>query len=153
MTSNYESKHGIVKRPPFDLYMAFTDMRNFQMMIPEDKREGITADFDTITASVQGFDFGVKVYERNPYSKITFVDYGAPFAFQIVMHFDATGAQGETDFYIELSAELNFMMKMMIGSKIKDALDKVVDSLVDISEGRMPEGVDMSNFRGSPFNN
>ena len=28
----------------------------------------------------------------------------------------------------------------------KDALDKVVDSLVDMSEGRMPEGFDPSMF-------
>ena len=45
MTSKFDSKHGIVSRPPFDLYMAFTDMRNFVQMLPEDKREGVTADF------------------------------------------------------------------------------------------------------------
>ena len=44
------------------------------------------------------------------------------------------------------------MMKMMIGGKIREALDKIVDSLVDISNGVMPEGFDPSNFRGSPFN-
>lgn len=152
MTSQFDSKHGIVSRQPFDLYMAFTDLRNFQQMLPEDKRAGITADFDTLQANVQGYSLGVKVYERTPYSKIVLVDYGAPFAFQIVLHFDATGLPGQTEFYIEVSAELNFMLKMMLGSKIKEALDKIVDSLVDISEGRMPEGIDPSEFRGSPFN-
>ena len=39
------------------------------------------------------------------------------------------------------------MMKMLLGSKIQGALDKVVDSLVDLSEGRMPEGVDLSNLK------
>lgn len=152
MVSQFDSKHGIVSRQPFDLYMAFTDMRNFQQMLPEDKRAGVTADFDTLQASVQGFNIGVKVHERSPYSKIVLVDYGAPFAFQVVLHFDATGLPGQTEFYIEVSAELNFMMKMMLGSKIREALDKIVDSLVDISEGRMPEGIDPSEFRGSPFN-
>ena len=55
MTSKFDSKHGIVSRPPFDLYMAFTDMRNFQAMLPEDKREGVTADFDTLQASRRHF--------------------------------------------------------------------------------------------------
>ena len=64
MTSKFDSKHGIVSRPPFDLYMAFTDMRNFQQMLPEDKREGVTADFDTLQANIQGYSIGVKVYER-----------------------------------------------------------------------------------------
>lgn len=151
MTSKYESKHGIVKRPPYELYMSFVDMRNFEQMIPEEKRGGVKADYDTITTSVQGFNIGVKVYERTPYSQLVFVDYDAPFAFQVVMRFDPTGVQGETDFSVEVSADLNLMMKMMLGSKIKEALDKLVDSMVDLSEGRMPAGMDASSFRGSPF--
>ena len=34
------------------------------------------------------------------------------------------------------------MMKALLGSKIQEALDKVVDSLVAVSEGRKPEGMD-----------
>ena len=34
----------------------------------------------------------------------------------------------------------------LLGGKIKEALDKVVDALVAMSEGRMPEGVDPSMF-------
>ena len=34
------------------------------------------------------------------------------------------------------------MMKMMLGSKIQEGLDKIVDGLVAVSEGRIPEGVD-----------
>ena len=47
---------------------------------------------------------------------------------------------------IVLDADLNFMMKALLGGKIKEALDKVVDALVAMSEGRMPEGVDPSMF-------
>ena len=45
----------------------------------------------------------------------------------------------EEDFDAVLDANLNFMMKTMLGGKIQQALDKAVDSLVDISEGRMPQ--------------
>ncbi len=38
------------------------------------------------------------------------------------------------------------MMKMMLGGKLKDALNKVVDGLVDVSNGKMPEGFDPSQF-------
>ena len=34
------------------------------------------------------------------------------------------------------------MMKMMLSGKVKEALDKVVDGLVDASNGKMPEGFD-----------
>jgi hypothetical protein len=36
------------------------------------------------------------------------------------------------------------MMKTILGGKLKDGLNKVVDSLVAMSEGRMPEGFDPS---------
>ena len=143
-----ESKHGTVSRQPYELYMSFVDMRNFLMMLPEDKREAVQADYDTLTATVQGFNIGVKVHERVPYSRIELVDFGAPFAFHIELHFDASPSEPyKTDFWIKLEADLNLMMKMMLGSKIKDGLNKIVDGLVDASNGRVPEGFDPSQFK------
>ena len=52
--AEYESKHGVVSRQNHELFMTFTDMRNFLAMLPEDKKQGVTADFDTISAEVQG---------------------------------------------------------------------------------------------------
>ena len=142
-----ESKHGIVSRQPYELYMSFVDMRNFAMMLPADKREGVNADFDTLTATVQGFNIGVKVHERVPYSRIELVDYGAPFAFHIELHFDAApSAPYKTDFWIKLETELNLMMKMMLSHKLQDALNKMVDGIVDASNGKMPEGFDPTQY-------
>jgi len=121
--------------------MAFVDMRNFVNMLPEDKKAGVTADYDTISATVQGMNIGVKVTRREPYSYIELQDNGAPLKFVVELHFDITEDPSKTDFYIVASAELNFMMKMMIGKKVEEALDKVVDGLVAVSEGRMPEGM------------
>jgi hypothetical protein len=145
--AEFKSKRAIVSKAPYELYMAFVDMRNFVQFVPEDKRGDVTADFDTIHATVQGFNIGVKVVQRTPYSKIEFADDGAPFQFRLVMHFDAASNDPyKTDFQIVLDADLNFMMKTLLGGKLKDALDKVVDGLVAVSEGRMPEGVDPSMF-------
>ena len=142
-----ESKHGIVSRQPYELYMSFVDMRNFLQMLPEDKKQGVQADYDTITATVQGFNIGVKVHERVPYSRIELVDFDAPFAFHVVLHFEPCREDPyKTDFWINVEAELNLMMKMMLSGKVKEALDKVVDGLVDASNGKMPEGFDPSNW-------
>lgn len=141
MSAQYSSKHGIVSRPQAELYMAFTDMRNFVAMLPEDKKQGVTADFDTISATVQGFTVGVKVTRREPYKYIELQDNGAPFKFVLSLHFGETGNPGSTDFHIELDADLNFMMKTLLGNKLQDALDKIVDGLVAVSEGRRPEGM------------
>ena len=127
--------------------MLFADLRNFLTMLPADKKEGVEADYDTITATVQGFNIGVKVHERVPYSRIELVDYGAPFAFHVEIHFDPVSYDPtKTDLHIKFEAELNFMLKMMLAPKLTDALNKVVDSLVDASNGKMPEGFDPSKF-------
>ncbi len=141
MSAQYSSKHGIVSRTQAELYMAFTDMRNFVSMLPEDKRKDITADYDTISTTVQGFAIGVKVTRREPYMYIELQDNGAPFKFMVSLHFDEAEEPGKTDFHIDLLADLNLMMKMMIGNKLKEALDKMVDGLVAVSEGRVPEGM------------
>lgn len=148
MSAEYKSKHGTVSRPPYDLYMAFCDMRHFQQMLPEDKRASVTADFDTLEATVQGFKIGIKVTGRQPYYLINLQDNDAPFHFGISLHFDEADS-GKTDFWIEVMADLNLMMKAMLGGKIKDGLDKIVDGLVAVSEGRMPQGVDPSQFPGN----
>ena len=140
-----ESKHGVVSRQPYELYMSFTDLQNFQRMLPEDKRSMVTADMDTLTATVQGFHIGVKVHQRVPYSRIELVDFDAPLAFHVVLHFEPAAQDPyKTEFWIKVEADLNIMMKMMLSGKVKDALDKVVDSLVDASNGKMPAGVDPS---------
>ena len=148
MTTEITSKHGHVSKQPFELYMAFVDMRNFLQMLPEDKRQDVVADYDTITATVQGFKIGIMVKDRVPYSRIEFIDCGAPFSFGGSLHFDASPVEpSKTDFHIEFHADLNLMMKMLLGNKIKEMLDRVVDGLVSVSEGRMPEGIDEETVR------
>ena len=144
-----ESKHGIVSRQPYELYMSMVDLQNFQRMLPEDKRDMLQASYDTLSATVQGFNIGVKVHQRVPYSRIELVDYGAPFAFHIAIHFEPAAEDPyKTDFWIKAQADLNLMMKMMLSGKIKEALDKVVDGLVDASNGKMPEGFDPNLWPG-----
>ena len=38
------------------------------------------------------------------------------------------------------------MMKMLLGSKLQEVLDKLVTSLADASEGKMPEGFDPAEY-------
>ena len=146
MAVEIKSKRAVVSKAPYELYMAFTDMRNLVQFLPEDKKEGVTAEFDSIHAEVQGFNIGVKVTDRTPYSRIEYADDGAPFHFSLKMLFDPAADPYKTDFQIILEADLNFMMKTILGSKLQEGLDKVVDGLVAMSEGRMPEGFDPSKL-------
>ena len=141
------SKHRSVARAPYMLYMPFSDMRNFVAMLPEDKKQGVEADYDSIRGTVQGFSVGVRVEERRPYSRIVYKDDGAPFQFTVNIRFDADGGNPDsTDFHIDIEADLNFMMKMLLGNKLQDAVDKMVDAVADMAMGKMPEGIDPSMY-------
>lgn len=139
---SYKSKTGTVKKTPYELYMVFCDLSNFVRMLPEDKKSMIQADYDTISANVNGLSVGAKVSGRYPYSSIELVDWGSPVGFHVTFHFEPSG--NDTEFSIDLDADIDPMMKLFVGAKIKTALDKVVDSLVDMSNGKMPEGFDPS---------
>ncbi len=142
------SKRGQVSRTPFELYMMFVDMRNFLSFIPEDKRQEVIADYDTLTVTIQGFKLRVMIKDRRPYSEISFIDDGAPFQFSGSLHFDAVPDNpAKTDFHIEFCAELNLMMKLWLGNKLREVADKIVDGLVAVSEGRLPEGMDEETLR------
>ena len=139
MTAHYTSKHGLVAKQPEALYMAFTDLRNFARMVPAGKVQAeIQADYDYLSIVVQGFKIGVRVDERQPYRLIRLGSAESPVEFVGVLHFEPSVLEGRTDFWIDLDANLNFMMKTMLGNKVQEAIDKMVDGLVDASEGRMP---------------
>lgn len=151
MSAQYTSKHGIVNKSQAELYMSFVDLSNFARMVPAGAGVSVTADYDTLTAEVRGFNIGVRMTGRVPYTLLQMQDNNAPFHFGISIHFDPAENAGKTDFWIEADADLNLMMKAMLGKKIQEALDKIVDSLVDISEGRMPAGMP-ENFNPGDFN-
>lgn len=139
--AHYDSKHGIVSRRREEIYMSFVDLRNLTQMLPDQYKGNVEADYDSVKVSARGFSIGVRVADRQPYSLIRLNDDGAPFGFCITLHFDEAPDAGKTDFSIELDADLNLMMKTMLGGKLRDALDRIVDGMVAVSEGRMPEGV------------
>ena len=128
-----------MSRTPEELYMLFTDMRNFSAMIPENMKDSIISDYDFLKATVRGFTIAVRVDDRQPYRLIRIGSSESPVEFVVTLHFDPGLLPGKTDFSIEADVNLNFMMKTMLGGKIQQGLDKAVDSMVDISEGRMPE--------------
>lgn len=114
-------------------------MRNFSRMVPGQTLADIKADYDTLSVTAQGFTISVRVDDRVPYSLIRIGSAESPVEFVAVLHFDRPDIPGKTDFSIELDANLNFMMKTLLGNKVQTALDKAVDTLVDVSEGRMPQ--------------
>lgn len=126
-----------VARPAHLLYAGFSDMRNFVRNLPPDKQGEIRATEDTIEGSVKGFRLGIRIRERIPFSALVYEQFGeSPFPFTIRVCLDAEDAD-HTVFHIEVSAELNFMLKMMLGSKLQEAVDRMTEQLGLAFEGKI----------------
>jgi acetaldehyde dehydrogenase (acetylating) len=130
----------VIDRPSYAIYTVFSDLRNLVAAIPEDKKDMVTADADSISAKVQGFEIGMRVHQRTPFSRIDFEQNGqAPFPFLFSMIMDPMD-DNRTYFHIEFRAELNTMMKMFIGNRLQELVDKLTDGIAKAASGEMPEG-------------
>lgn len=130
-----------IKQPAHLLFGAFSDLRNFVARLPEDKKEGITVTEDTIEGSIKGITLGAAVAQRLPFSLIRITDYSADgskpiFPFEVTIHFNAKDEQ-TTEFHIELDAGLSGIMKIMIGGKLQDAVDRITEQIAMAAEGRL----------------
>jgi hypothetical protein len=144
MAEHIVGKNVFIDKQPIMLYSKFCNMQGIVDALPEDKKENIQITEDSLSVKVYGMEIGVKLTERVPFSKLGFVQYGnTPFPFNLTLHFDpALTKDGATDFHIELSAELNTMMKMMIGGKLQAAVDQITDAISQAASGQMPSGFD-----------
>lgn len=136
-----------VKAPAYALFNLFSNMQNLIANLPEDKRQEIRATDDTIEGTVKGFNVGMKIIDRNPFSSITYEQFGAmPFSFALTIKLDAVEI-ALTNFHIELDAELNFLMKTMFGGKLQQIVDQITDGLAAAFRGEVPEGFNSNAFR------
>ncbi len=142
----YESKQVTVARPADQLFAVVTDFRLFGPVV-QDKVEAWEATQDECSFRVQGFVIRLRIEEAEPCKMVKIVSAeGTPiqFAFWIQM---AALDGNTTRVKLTLHIELNFMLKMMIGGKIQEALDTMADQLAQASN--FPEGT----FPGGGFTN
>ena len=126
----YESKQQQIFKPAVRI---FPFISRFDMLTPalQDKVEEWSATEDTCSFKVKGFTVALRIVERveNKHIKIS-GDEGAgvpvDFSFWIQLH---EVSESDTRIRMVLHAELNMMMRMMIGSKIQGGLDKAVEGL------------------------
>lgn len=138
----------LLKRPPMVLFGLFGDLSQLVQNVPEEYGGKITADRDSVHIEYKGISLGFVVARREPFSLVELKDDGKSFlSFSVTFHMDPVGLDS-TLFHIELRAELNFMMKMMIGNKLQEMVDSITDQ-VEKAVNSYAEGnpVDFSNIK------
>ena len=120
----------VVKHPADVLFSLFSDLTNFSRNLPSDIRDKVElqSTTDTLLAKVMGFQVGIKVEERIPYSSIRYVQFAkSPVQFTFKVLFN-TVDDVSTEFQLELEADLHGIFQMMSG-KLQGAVDKVTDEI------------------------
>ncbi|MCQ2165996.1 MAG: hypothetical protein MJY49_01015 [Bacteroidales bacterium] len=127
--TEYKSKTVTVNAAPMALFNRFTDLDALLAAVPEQQRNDISVEGDTLRVSYGGFTIAVKIIEKTPFSRIRVADLEAPFHFTVTINLRNGELPLQTELDIELSADLNFMMKALIGGRIQEFLDKAVTAI------------------------
>lgn len=143
---NAKSKEVVLNRPNMAIYGMFADLSVFTQNLPEQYKGSVEATPDTVVFTANGLRLGVQVVRREPFYLIELQDDGQSFLpFQVIFHLDPLSTD-KTLFSIEINAEMNMMLKMMIGSKLQDALDQSVDQLEKVVNSAGEAGVPNFDF-------
>ncbi len=123
----YISKQHQIFRPAEQIFTAINRFNNLTPALA-DKVEEWQADADTCSFKVKGFTLKLRIDERVAPKHVKIVADQAPmdFAFWIQLH---SVAADDTRLRIVVHADLNMMMKMMIGSKLQEGIDKIAEGL------------------------
>ena len=125
----YESKQGRIFKSAAQIYPFIS---NFSLLTPAvaDKVEEWQADENHCSFKFKGFTVALRIEERVDNKHIKVVGDGGTipmdFAFWIQLH---EVSDNDTRIRLVLQADLNMMMRMMLGKKLQSGLDQAVEGI------------------------
>ncbi len=128
MLEKYESKQQRIHRMAGQVYDALADFNNFTPLVAGHV-EGWTVDGDACSFKVKGMAMGLRMVEKIPGQLIKIeATEGSPLGFTVWMQLKEA-APYDTRMRLVLRAEMNMMIKMMIGSKLQSGIDRMAEQI------------------------
>ena len=126
----YESIQQQIRRSAEQIYTALASFNNFTPMI-QDKVDEWSAEDDRCSFKVKGMTVKLCMVEREPYKLIKIQgDELNPVDFTFWLQLKEV-APYDTRMRIVVHAELNMMMRMMIGKKLQGAVDQMAEAIAN----------------------
>ncbi|MDP4183884.1 MAG: SRPBCC family protein [Bacteroidota bacterium] len=143
--SKYSSDIKIIPNNQEVIYNFLSNLENLNLFVnpesmgllsekvPQLKISDFSADKDSCKFTVSGFgETGLRIVEREPFKTIKLGGNGSvPFEFNFWIQLLPVDAY-QTKLRLTLHADLNMMMKMLVGKKIEEGINKVADALTAI---------------------
>ena len=118
----YESHQVVIRKPEALIYTILSDFNNFSPAL-EGKVEDWKVEGDSCSFKVKGITAGMKIVDRIPSNTIKIEgDQTSPMPFTFWIQLK----QVSTD-----DTKLNMMMKMMLGKKLQEGINKMADSIAE----------------------
>ncbi|MCK5170599.1 MAG: SRPBCC family protein [Bacteroidales bacterium] len=131
--SKYTSKIGEINKSDELIYSFLTDFNNLKSVIPSDKVKDFEATEDTCKFNIEGVgQAGLKIIEKEPNKLIKITSDGkSPFSFFFWVQLKPIeNSENKTAIRLTIDANLNPMMKMMVGKHLQKGIDAMVDQVV-----------------------
>ena len=124
----YESKQQQIRRSAEQIYSALASFSNFTPMLA-DKVEEWQATDDECSFKVKGMKMALRIVDREVNKTIKIQgEEGNPVDFTFWLQLKEV-APYDTRMRIVVHAELNMMMKMLIGKKLQGAVDQMAEAI------------------------
>ncbi len=128
MTEKYQSSQHQIRKPAETIYAVLSDFNNFTPMVA-DKVDNWTVDGDECSFRVKGFGVTLRMTEKIPGELIKIeASDSSPFGFTFWVQMKEVELY-DTRFRLVLHAEMNMMIKMMVGKKIQPGLDQMAEQM------------------------
>ena len=122
----YTSKQVQIRRPAAMVYGVFADFTNFTPVV-EGRVDNWQATADECSFTVKGFTVALRIVEKEEGRMVKFTG-SVPFAFTLWIQLREMAPE-DTRMRLVLHADLNMMMKMMVGKKLAAGLDQAAEQI------------------------
>ena len=126
----YESHQVVIRKPESLIYIVLSDFKNFSPAL-EGKVEDWKVEGDSCSFKVKGITAGMKIVDRIPSNTIKIEgDQSSPMPFTFWIQLKQVSTD-DTRMRLTLHTKLNMMMKMMLGKKLQEGINKMADSIAE----------------------
>ncbi|MBR3303632.1 MAG: hypothetical protein IKI67_05560 [Bacteroidales bacterium] len=129
MLQTFETKDVLIKRPVEMVYLSFSDMEQLMERLPQEYREKVRVNGDSIEGEYNGMSLGLSIVEKHPNSKLVLKPTGDfPLDFSLIFDFESA-PEYSTNLKISLQTQMSWVERALVGGKIQQMLDKISESL------------------------
>lgn len=129
----FEGKEVEIKSPSYAVFASFSDLTLMKDRIPDEYRDKVTVTPDTVEGDYNGMHLGLKVAERIPNSRIVMKPMeGFPLDFALIFKIEDKDSYA-SKIKVCVEAQMNFIVKAMMGKKIQSLLDQMTEKIASQS--------------------